>query len=105
MVKTKTTPNPPPSVDYQTLYHWASDDLLAETSKFTSNKDVIMYKEGEVDEKYCVFGREHDVYVLDQPCRAGEPVCVDDCANPKEPFFFMYSTIFQRIKLCLPKLM
>jgi len=27
---------------------------------------------------------------------------VDDHADPEEPFFFMYSTIFKRIKLRLP---
>jgi len=94
--------NPTPSVDYKTLYHWAPDELLAETSKITSTKDVKAYKENESDEKFQIFGREHDAYVSVQPCRAGEPVCVDDCASPEEPFFFMYSTIFKRIKLRLP---
>jgi len=102
MARTKTTSNHPTSVDYQTLYHSASDDLLAETSKFTSKKEVITHKEGEADEKHHVFGREHDAYVSVQSCREGEPVCVDDRTNPGEPFFFMYSTIFQRIKLRLP---
>ena len=102
MAKTKTTLNPPPSFDYQTLYHWASQDLLAETSKFICNKDVITYNEGEADEKYRVFGREHDAYVSVQPCREGKPVCIDDRANPEKPFFFMCSTIFQRIQLRLP---
>ena len=102
MDRTKTTLNPPPSVDYKTLYRWAPDELLAETSKITSNKDVITYREGEADEKHRVFGREHDAYVSVQPCRKGEPVCADDRASPKEPFFFMYFTIFKRVKLRLP---
>jgi len=29
-------------------------------------------------------------------------VCVDDRVNYGEPFFFLYATIFKRIKLCLP---
>ena len=103
MAKTKTTPNPPLSVNYKTLYKWAHDELLAETFKITSNKDVITYREGEADEKHCVFGREHDVYMSVQPCGKGEPMCADDRANPtEEPFFFMYSTIFKRVKLRLP---
>ena len=102
MAKTSTTLNPPPSVDYKTLYHWAPDELLAETSKLNSIKDVKTYKESESDEKFRIFGREHDTYVLVQPCREGEPVCIDDRANLNEPFFFMYSTIFKRIKLRLP---
>jgi len=102
MARNKTTPNPLPFVDYKALYHWASDELLAETSKITSNKDVNAYKEGESDEKFQIFGREHDAYVSVQPCRESEPVCVDDHARPEEPFFFMYSTIFKRTKLRLP---
>ena len=99
MAKTKTTPNPPPSVDYKTLYHWAFYELLTETSKITSYKDVTSYKESESDEKFRIFGREHDAYVSVRPCREGKPVCVDDRASPKEPFFFMYSTVFKWIKL------
>ena len=76
---------------------------LAETSKYTSNQDVITYKEVEADEKCCVFGREHDVYVSVLPCEKGEPVCADDRANPAGgPFFFMYFTVFKRVKLRLP---
>jgi len=103
MARTKTTPNPPYFVHYKALYHWAPNDLLTETSKFTSNQDVITYKEGEADEKCHVFGREHDAYVSVLPCEKGEPVCADDRANPTEgPFFFMYSTIFKQVKLRLP---
>ena len=102
MARTKTTSNPLPSVDYRAIYHRAYDDLMAKTSKITSNKDIKAYKENESDDKFCIFGREHYVYVSVQPCREGKPVCVDDRANPKEPFFFMYSKIFQQIKLHLP---
>ena len=103
MARTKTTLNPHPPVNYKALYHWAPNELLAETSKYTSNEDVITYKEGEADEKCRVFGREHDAYVSVLPCEKGEPVCADDCVNPTGgPFFFMYSTIFKRVKLCLP---
>jgi len=103
MARTKTTPNPPPFVDYKTLYRWAPNDLLAETSKYTSNQDVITYKEGEADEKCRVFGREHDAYVSVWPCEKGEPVCANGRTNPVGcHFFFMYSTIFKQVKLRLP---
>ena len=103
MARTKTTSNPPPNVDYKALYPWASEDLLAETSSFTSGKSVKAYMDGEPDDKGRVFGREHDAYVSVIPCNAGEPVCVDDCASPEEPpFFFMYSTVFKRVRVCLP---
>jgi len=103
MAITKTTPNLPPSVNYKAFYHWAPNDLLAETSKYTSDQDVITYKEGEADEKCRVFGREHDAYVSVLPCEKGEPVCAEDRANlARGPFFFMSSTIFKRLKLRLP---
>jgi len=102
MAQTKPTPNPPPSINYQSLYRWALDSLFAETSQIKTFKDVDVYKEGESDEKFRIFGREHDRFVKVRPCRDGEHVCLDDRADPKEPFFFMYSTIFKRLKLRLP---
>jgi len=45
---------------------------------------------------------EHDRFVKVLPCREGEPVCIDDSADPEDPFFFMYSTVFKRLKLHLP---
>jgi len=36
------------------------------------------------------------------PCREGEPVCIDDFTNSEDPFFFMYFTVFKRLKLRLP---
>ena len=29
-------------------------------------------------------------------------MCIDDCADPEAPFFFMYATVFKRLKLRLP---
>ena len=45
---------------------------------------------------------ECDAYVSIQPCVVGEPVCADERTNNGEPFFFLYATIFKRIKLRLP---
>ena len=102
MARTKTTPNPPPSIDYKSLYRWALDSLLGETSQTISFKDIKAYMEGESDEKYRIFGREHDRFVKVLPCKEGKPVCIDDRADPEDPFFFMYSTTFKRLKLRLP---
>ena len=102
MARTKTTPNPPPSIDYKALYRWAPDSLLAETSQINTFKDIDAYKKSEFDEKFHVFGRELAIYVKVLPCKEGEPVCVDDRASPKEPFFFRYATVFKRLKLRLP---
>jgi len=102
MARTKTTSNPPSSVDYKTLYHWAPDDLLAETSQIKTFKNIETYKQGESHDKFHFFEKELDVYLKVLPCREGVPVCADDRADPEEPFFFMYTTIFKRLKLCLP---
>jgi len=74
MARTKTTPNPPPSIDYKALYCWAPDGLLAETFQINTFKDIDEYKISELDEKVHVFGREHDLYVKVLPCKEGEPV-------------------------------
>ena len=60
MARTKTTPNTPPPIDYNSLYRWVPNDLLAETSQITSFKDIAAYKESGSDEKFRIFGREHD---------------------------------------------
>jgi len=102
MARTKTTPNPLPSVDYQALYRWAPEAFLAETSQLNSHKDIDTYKQGESQNKFHVFGKELDVYLKVLPCRKGVPVCADDRADRDEPFFFMYTSIFKRLKLHLP---
>jgi len=102
MARTKTTSNPPPNVDYRALYPWASAELLAETSTLTSSMDVTKHWDDEPEHKGRVFGSECDAYVSVRPCAKGEHVCTDDRANEGEPFFFLYSTIFKRIKLRLP---
>jgi len=98
----KTKSNPPPQVDYRALYPWASEDLLVETSALTSSKDVMKHRVDEVAHMFHVFGRECDAYVSVQPYTVGEPVCADEHANNGESFFFLYATIFKRIKLRLP---
>ena len=34
--------------------------------------------------------------------REGELVCIDEFADLEDPIFFMYSTVFKRLKLRLP---
>jgi len=101
MAQSKTTSNPPPSVDYKALYPCTSTELLAETSTLTSSEDERKHRD---DELYCkgrVFGRESGAYVSVRSYAKGEPVCADDRANKGEPFFFLYFTVFKRIKLRL----
>ena len=102
MALTKPTPNPTPSFNYKSLYHWAPNDLLAETSSLTSFESIAKYKKGETCSKSRVFGKEHDKFVKVMPCGKGEPVCADESSDPEGPFYFIYSTILKRIKLRLP---
>jgi len=62
----------------------------------------MKHREDEVAYLLRVFGRECDAYVSIQPYAVGEPMCADACANDREPFFFLYATIFKQIKLRLP---
>ena len=82
MARTKTTSNPPPQINYKALYPWAFEDEAAHMIR--------------------LFGGKCDAYITVCPCAEGEPVCVDDRVNYGEPFFFLYATIFKRIKLRLP---
>jgi len=66
-----------------------------------SQKDIDTYKRSESHEKFHVFGKELDVYLKVLTCREGVPVCANDQANPGEPFFFMYTTVFKRLRLRL----
>ena len=103
MARTKVTVNPPPpSVNYRPLYPWASDDLLAETSSFTSLTDWRAHLDNKPDFKGRAFGRECNAYISVRPCVEGELVCVDNRTNDGEPFFFFYQTVFKRIRQRLP---
>jgi len=84
------------------LYHWASAELLVETSTLTFSEDVRKHRDGKPDCVGRVFGRESDAYVSVRPCGKGEPVCSDEWTNDGEPYFFLYQTVFKRIKLRLP---
>ena len=102
MARTKTKPNPPPPINYKALYHWALEALLAETSQLNSHEDIDKYKQSKSQDKFHVFGKELDAYLKVLPCKRGVLVCADDRVDPIEPFFFMYTTVFKRLKLRLP---
>jgi len=97
------TPNPPPFVsDYKSLYRWAPDALLNETSSFTSLASITAYRKKQTCHKSCVFGKDHDKFVRMVACREGEPMCANESLDPEGPFCFIYSTVFRRIGLRLP---
>jgi len=96
MAITKTTLNPPPHVNYKALYHWATEALLVETSQLNTHEDIHKYKQSESQDKFHVFEKELDAFLKVLP------VCAGDRADPNEPFFFLYTTVFKRLKLRLP---
>jgi len=99
----RTTPNPtPPSPDYQSLYRWASNNLLEETYSFTTFESIAKYRKKQNCHKSRVFGKEHDRFVKVMPCGVGEPVCCDESSDSEGPFCFIYSTVFRRLSLRLP---
>jgi len=98
-----STPNPPPSAsNYKSLYHWAPDALLKETSNFTSFASIATYRKKHTCHKSCVFGKDHNKFVRMVPCRVGKPVCSNESSDPEGPFCFIYSTVFRRLRLRLP---
>jgi len=102
MARTKTTPNPPPPVNCKALYHWDPEALLAETSQLNTHEDIDTYKQSKSLDKFHVFGRELNVFLKVLPCKKEVPMCANDRADPNEPFFFMYTTVFKRLELRLP---
>jgi len=98
-----STPNPTPSPpDYRSLYRWVPDNLLEETSSFTSLASIAAYRKKQTCHKSRVFKKEHDKFVRVMPCRVGEPMCSDESSDPEGPFCFVYSTVFRRLSLRLP---
>jgi len=83
MAPTKPTPNPTPSLNYKSLYPWALDDLLAETSSLTSFESIAEYKKGETYPKSRVFGKEHNRFVKVMPCGKGESMCADESSDQR----------------------
>jgi len=82
------------------LYPWATSTLLSETSSINTEPAVLRLNRG--DKAHLSFSKEHDDKVTIHPCFPGEPVCTDGRGNNGEPFFFVYATVFKKVRLRLP---
>ena len=82
------------------MYHWALENLLEETSIYTSHEQIVTYMKSERPKK-CIFGREHDKALKFFPCREDEPVCCEESSNPDGPFCYFYATVFKKSSLSL----
>jgi len=87
MARTKVTPNPPPRVDYKTLYSWASDELLNECTTLTTIKDVEDHRGDPLLYNFNAFYRTHNAHISIRQGTPGEPVCVDDRSRGGSPSF------------------
>jgi len=76
-------------MDYKTVYLWAPQNLLDETSSYTSRETVVALRKSG-----CHFGKEHDRFVRIIPCREDEPVCCDESSDLDGPLCFFYATVF-----------
>jgi len=102
MARTKITFNPPPNVNYKSMYPWAPAELLFKTSSLTSIIDWRAHLDSEPKFLGRAFGRESDAYISVRPCAEGKPMCIDNRATEGEPFFFFYQTVFKHIRQRLP---
>jgi len=99
-------PNPGPgsssSTDYEALYTWAPEELLNECTSLTTYQDLEDHR-GDPDlYNFNAFCRTHDAHISVRPGRPGEPVCIDERAKKRKPFFFMYQAVFKRLGVRLP---
>jgi len=60
-------------MDYRTMYPWAPENLLEETSIYTSSEQIVLYMKSERPKK-CILGRENDSGLKLVPCEEDELV-------------------------------
>jgi len=89
-----------PLPNYKQLYPWASATLLGETSSINSDRDILRLKKG--DQTHLSFNKEHDDKVSVHPCPPGEPICTNNQGHDGDPFYFIYATMFKKVKLRFP---
>ena len=75
-------------MDYKILYRWAPQNLLDETSSYTSHELIVTLRKNG-----CHFGKEDDKLRI-VPCREDEPVCCDESSDLDGPLCFFYATVF-----------
>ena len=82
---------------YKQLYPWASPTLLGETSSINTDRDILRLKKG--DQTHLSFSKEHDDKVSVHPCPPGEPICTNNQGSNGDPFYFIFTTMFKKVKL------
>ena len=93
---------PPPRVNPKDLYAWASRELLDECSSLLSTRAVREHMGDPCSYDHRAFAKRHDDDITVLPCTLGEPVCGDERANDRVPFFYFYQVVFKSIGVRLP---
>ena len=88
-------------MDYWTMYPWAPENLLEETSIYTTSEQIMLYMKSERPKK-CILGRENSKGLKLVPCKEDKPICCDESLDPDGPFCYFYTTIFKKVLLRLP---
>jgi len=83
-------------MDYGSLYSWAKNDLLKETSYYTTRSRIK-----ELRENGCTLSKRHEGFVKMVESREDEPACCDKLSDPEGPFYFFYITFFKKVLLRL----
>ena len=93
---------PPPRVNPKDLYAWASRELLDECSCLLSTRAIREHKGDSCSYDHRAFAKRHDDDFSVLPCTLGEPVCGDEQANDRVPFFYFYQVVFKSIVCAFP---
>jgi len=88
-------------IDYQTMYPWALENLLDETSIYTSHEEIAIYMKSKRLKK-CIFGRENDRGLKLVPCREDEPVYCDESSNPDGHFSIFIPLFLRKFSFVYP---
>lgn len=78
------------------LYPWARDDLLEETSIYTTGLKLQELRDSPA------LSKTNKNWVKVQLCKEGETICADESSDNDGPFCFMYDTLFIKLGLRLP---
>jgi len=63
-------------MDYRTMYPWAPDNLLEETSMYTSYEQIVLYKKRKRPKK-CIIGRENEPKMFISRVWKDQGLCMD----------------------------
>ena len=78
------------------MYPWAKNDLLKETSYYTTHLRLR-----ELRENGCTMNKRYESHVKTVECREGKLICCDESSDPEGPFCFFYATFFKKVLLHL----